>query len=247
MSSCPGNLRILSSRRCTCRRPPSTATRRRICASGSSSTGWSGVERFFLYDNGSTDDHSRCSLPTSRRDRDPARLDGFPPQLPAYGRMPGGASVTNRAGSRSSTSTSSSSLPTALPSPRCLADYERWPGVGVNWAIFGPSGHRSRPDGLVIENYISARGFMAGTGRTIKSIVDPRRVVDMTTPHHFVYTDGSAVDENHYPIRAPPPRTPPWRAFGSTTTTRSRKKSFARSMRCCGRTPVIRGLTPSRC
>ena len=51
------------------------------------------------------------------------------------------STATTRAGSPSSTSTSSCSRPPAGRCPRCCADYEQLPGVGVNWADFGTSGH----------------------------------------------------------------------------------------------------------
>ena len=35
-----------------------------------------------------------------------------------------------------------------------LVEYEEWPAVGVNWAMFGTSGHEKKPEGLVIENYL---------------------------------------------------------------------------------------------
>jgi glycosyl transferase family 92 len=85
--------------------------------------------------------------------------------------------------------------PTGMPLPDLLASYERWPGVGVNEAVFGPSGHHDKPPGLVIENYLNRRA-----DPHIKSIVDPRRAADCVTPHHFTYHDGFAVDENGYPI-----------------------------------------------
>ena len=35
--------------------------------------------------------------------------------------------------------------PTGLSLPDILSEYERWPGVGANWAMFGPSGTRPSP------------------------------------------------------------------------------------------------------
>ena len=35
-----------------------------------------------------------------------------------------------------------------------MTEYERWPGVGINWAVFGLSGHRTKPEGPVIENFV---------------------------------------------------------------------------------------------
>jgi hypothetical protein len=91
--------------------------------------------------------------------------------------------------------------PTGRSLPDMLSEYEQWPGVGVNWAYFGTSGHRTRPDGLVIENYVR-RTDQFGWNRPIKSVVDPRRVRNFCLPHFFFFHGEPrlAVDENHRPI-----------------------------------------------
>ena len=38
-------------------------------------------------------------------------------------------------------------LPTGQPVAEILTEYEQWPGVGANWAVFGSSGHRTTPAG----------------------------------------------------------------------------------------------------
>jgi hypothetical protein len=95
--------------------------------------------------------------------------------------------------------------PTGRSLPDMLTEYERWPGVGVNWALFGPSGHTARPDGLVIENYVR-RSDKKGHNDKIKSIVDPRRVRNFCLAHFFVFHGEPhvAVDENHRLIDARP-------------------------------------------
>jgi hypothetical protein len=80
--------------------------------------------------------------------------------------------------------------------PEALSKYEDLPGLVVPWRMFGHSGHRTRPAGLVIENYtktvqlphpqISQRDY--GFLRKVKSIVDPTRVKGVN-PHVFL-TDG---------------------------------------------------------
>ena len=84
-----------------------------------------------------------------------------------------------------------------------LAEFERWPGVGVNWAVFGSSGHRTRPPGPVIENYLR-RTDKPGVNRQMKSIVNPLEVRAFCVPHFFMYRDGWAVDENHRPLTKGP-------------------------------------------
>jgi hypothetical protein len=83
-----------------------------------------------------------------------------------------------------------------------LAEFEDYPGVGVNWANFGTGGHVTAPPGLVIESYL-LRSSNERTGRTIKSIVQPARVREAGNPHFFRYRDGLAVDEQRRPISGP--------------------------------------------
>jgi hypothetical protein len=158
-----------------------------------------GIERFYLYDNGSTDEHLDVLGPYLADGTVTLHeMEFFPPQYAAYrhcikehwheSRWIAFIDIDEFLFS-----------PSGLPLPEVLAEYEEAPAVGVNSVVFGTSGQRRRPDGLVIENYIAATGYDRG----IKSIADPRRVVDVVTPHHFVHSDGLPVDENHYPVPGP--------------------------------------------
>ena len=101
------------------------------------------------------------------------------PEFPGQGRpttTASSATARTRAGSRSSTSTSSCSRPPAGRCPRCCADYERWPGVGVNRAMFGnvrPRDHAAGPRARELRP--PARPARAEPA--VKSIVDPARAV----------------------------------------------------------------------
>lgn len=82
--------------------------------------------------------------------------------------------------------------------PDVLRDFEQSPGVGVNRYPFGTSGHLTRPEGLVIENYVRRAAVL---NNVIKSIVHPPAVVRSQGVHCFVYEDGlMAVDELHRPL-----------------------------------------------
>jgi len=99
--------------------------------------------------------------------------------------------------------------PTGRSLPDMVSEYERWPGVGVNWAYFGTSGHRTRPEGLVLENYVR-RSDRFGWNRPIKCVIDPRRVRAFCLPHFFFFHGEPrvVVDENHRPIeRGPGPQS----------------------------------------
>lgn len=93
--------------------------------------------------------------------------------------------------------------PTLRPLPELLAEYEDWAGVGVNWVMFGSSGHIKRPNGLVIENYLQRTGDPDRNSH-MKSIVDPSRVASCPSSHYFTYTSGHAVDENKQQLEPGP-------------------------------------------
>jgi hypothetical protein len=88
--------------------------------------------------------------------------------------------------------------PTGRALPEMLAEFEPWPAVGVNMIAFGRSGHVTKPDGLVIENYLIRSD--TATNMFVKCIVDPSRVTRCRNAHEFLYESLLAVDENHYPI-----------------------------------------------
>jgi hypothetical protein len=84
---------------------------------------------------------------------------------------------------------------------RLLPDYETHPGVVVNWQVYGSSGLKARPPGLVIENFVKRAPTNWVRNRRVKSIVDPARALRSRGPHFFEYRDGAlAVTENHEPV-----------------------------------------------
>jgi hypothetical protein len=156
-----------------------------------------GVERFFLYDNRSTDEHLELLGPYLEQGVVTVRdWPAHPGQMPAYR----DCIERHRDDSRWIAFIDVDEFlfsPTGQPVSEILTEYEQWPGLVVNRPAFGPSGHSTRPQGLVIENYV----WRAPAGNTIKSVVDPSRVVDCKTPHSFVYADGVLpVNEHKQPV-----------------------------------------------
>lgn len=83
-----------------------------------------------------------------------------------------------------------------------LPDYERHPGVVVNWQVYGSSRFDVRPPGLVIENFVARARTNWVRNRRVKSIVDPARAVRARGPHFFEYEQGALpATENHEPVR----------------------------------------------
>jgi hypothetical protein len=161
-----------------------------------------GVERFFMYDNGSTDDHREALAPY---------VDGgivtlydwplYPGQLKAYEHCVEEHGHQSRWIAFLDLDEFLFS-PAGRPLPEVLVDYEPSAGVAVNWVVFGTSGHRTKPPGLVIENFVCTGGPSHPSGLLVKSIVDPTRVVGCRNPHYFRYgDDGHAVDEQHRRVR----------------------------------------------
>jgi hypothetical protein len=160
-----------------------------------------GVERFFLYDNQSGDDHGEVLAPYVERGVVAVHeWPEFPGQVSAY---------THCIERYRDDSCWVAFIdldeflfsPTGRRLPGVLPEYEPYPAVVVNAAVFGHSGHRFRPDDLVIDSYVN-RGDERVVKRSlfVKSIVDPKRTVRAVDPHRFVHTEGSAVDENHRPV-----------------------------------------------
>lgn len=64
-------------------------------------------------------------------------------------------------------------------------------GIGVNWCLFGSAGLKTRPQGLITENYIY-RGEAKHWGNYhIKTICNPRRVSRFISPHYPLYELGA--------------------------------------------------------
>jgi glycosyltransferase involved in cell wall biosynthesis len=141
-----------------------------------------GVERFFLYDNGSVDD-SRNVLARYAGD-DTVQLRDWPgPQYAAYD----DCLARHGGDSRWIAFIDLDEFlfsPLGTPLPEMLARYERWPAVGVHWCVFGGSGYHMRPDGLVIESYLDHTTDPI-LNRWIKSIVDPAQTMRCLSSHAF--------------------------------------------------------------
>jgi Glycosyltransferase family 92 len=160
-----------------------------------------GVERFFLYDNASGDEHLDVLAPYLADGTVEVDAWPLPPgpecQMPAYN----DCLERRREDSRWIAFIDLDEFlfsPTGRPLPDLLSEYAQWPAVGVNRISFGTAGHRKRPDGLVIDSYTRAFDLVA----SIKSVVDPRRTVKARNPHAFVLADdaGPLVDEHKRPI-----------------------------------------------
>src|SRR5919109_1112110 len=114
-----------------------------------------GVEKFFLYNHLSTDNHRAVLAPYVEEGivevtdwpHEPGQASAYQDCLDRHRRDARWIAFIDLDEFLFS--------PTYAPLPQVLKAYEPWPGVHVNWAVFGPSGHETRPQGLVIESYTS--------------------------------------------------------------------------------------------
>ena len=159
-----------------------------------------GVERFFLYDNGSEDDHLEVLAPYLDEGIVTVRpwpvLDG---QISAYN----DCLRSHRFDSRWLAMIDLDEFLFSPATPHlaeALREFERWPAVAVPWAQFGTGGHRTRPDGLVLESY-TRRIPVDPWQQNVKCVVDPVRVTRCLNAHRFESAYLATVDEHHHPVR----------------------------------------------
>jgi hypothetical protein len=162
-----------------------------------------GVERFYLFNNRSSDDHLAVLSPYME-DGTVVWRDWplFPGQLQAY------AACLAEHGDESRW-IAFIDLDEFLFAPEgrllrdVLHDFEAHPAVVANMVYYGTSGHQTPPAGLVIENYTRRLRLDRPRNRAVKSIVDPQRTQQPGyVSHYFVYADdAAAVDEHHRPAR----------------------------------------------
>ncbi len=156
-----------------------------------------GVEHFYLYDNGSSDETPMVIKPYVQQNL--VTLHGIPErraQLKAYMHC----LSTYRTMSRWIAFIDLDEFIVPLSTETLsefLKGFEEFAALGVNWIIYGDSGHQTRPDGLVAEQFVHRAPEDWRSNCHIKSIVDPQKVKSPFNPHHFRYVqDAYAVNEN---------------------------------------------------
>jgi hypothetical protein len=167
-----------------------------------------GVERFVLYDNGSTDDHGDVLAPYLEEGA-AIRHEWPMPFLGENGRPRAMVQAFEHCvGAHRDDARWIAFLdvdeflfsPTGAVLPELLPTYERFPGVLVERAEFGSSGHTAKPHGLVIENYVERRELRPDDRAQYKTILDPARAARCRNAHKFVYHEGVPVDEEMSPV-----------------------------------------------
>lgn len=153
-----------------------------------------GVERFYIYDNDSTDETNIALVPyvedgTVVYKRFPGKMrqyDAYNHALNHYGRRSAYMLFLDL----DEFLYSKDGAPLRHLTPLFETD-RHIGGVAINWALFGSSHHRTKPNGLVIENYTARGDESFEKNRHVKTFCRPEKVVGFINPHAAVYGIGS--------------------------------------------------------
>lgn len=80
--------------------------------------------------------------------------------------------------------------------PAFLNRFEQFAAVEVNWLIYGSNGHRTHTEGGVMQRFTRHSLPEHPLNRHVKSIVNPRRVYGMIGCHEAAKIDGYAADSH---------------------------------------------------
>jgi glycosyltransferase involved in cell wall biosynthesis len=75
--------------------------------------------------------------------------------------------------------------------PELLRGFERFPGIEINWVLYGSGGRREKAEGLVMERFKDHDVWDSPYNRTVKSIHNPRCVFYLNS-HKADYISGKA-------------------------------------------------------
>jgi hypothetical protein len=154
-----------------------------------------GVDHVYIYDNGSTDDSPTVLKPFVQ--------SGFVTVIPWTGPL-NAPTMQQRAYHHGLTiygplyrwiafiDVDEFLFPAEDAMLEVLSRYEGLPAVAVPWTMFGTSGHKTRPDGLVIESYTMRGSDLSRP----KSIVQPSEVRGVSNAHLLDYDEGRMVAYN---------------------------------------------------
>ena len=160
-----------------------------------------GVEKFYIYDNGSTDETKEVLAPYVASGLvDYAFFPGQKKQLAAYD----DCFERHRLETRwlAVIDLDEFIVPVKDKSiPDFLHRMERFSVVEINWLVYGSGGAKKRGPGKVMERFRkhSLPGHLLN--RHVKSIADPRRVCTMTGCHEAARLCGRAADSHGMPLK----------------------------------------------
>jgi Glycosyltransferase family 92 len=159
-----------------------------------------GVERFWLYDNRSTDNWQAALEPELAKGivevtswpTEPGQLTAYADCLRVHPRDARWLAFIDLDEFLFS--------PTGRTLPEVLRSFEFHPAVAVNWRTYGPNGHVDTPDGLIVENYLQRVRDDLPVNEHVKSIVYPRKTSQRVENPHMFRLHGQAVGEDGRPV-----------------------------------------------
>lgn len=159
-----------------------------------------GVEKFYVYDNESTDETRTVLEPyISRGIVDYTYFPGYRRQLAAYD----DCLNRHRYDARwiAFIDLDEFIVPmTDASIPAFLSRFECFAGVEINWLIYGSGGQQTKLPGGVMERFHHHSVPTHRLNRHVKSIVDPRRVFNMIGCHEAAKINGSIADSHGQPV-----------------------------------------------
>lgn len=166
-----------------------------------------GVEHFYLYENGSSDDYQSVLKPYIERGEvelfewpyQGISWDNWIQEIQPFAYLSCILRAQGKTKWLALIDIDEFLTPiSATHVPDILKDYETFAGVGFNWKIFGHSDlYDLPPNKLLIESLVMTAPLSRPTHLGVKSIIRPEFVEDCKHPHYVIYKDGyHHVDSN---------------------------------------------------
>ena len=160
-----------------------------------------GVEKFYIYDNESTDETQEVLAPYIQSGVvDYTYFPGYRRQLAAYD----DCFDKHRLEARwiAFIDLDEFIVPIKDKSiPDFLHLFENFPAVEINWLIYGSGGAKTKTPGTMMERFKCHSHPEHPLNRHVKSIVNPRRVFSMIGCHEVARLSGYAADSHGNPIK----------------------------------------------
>ena len=160
-----------------------------------------GVEKFYIYDNESTDGTKELLEPYIRSGIvDYKYWPGHRQQLAAYD----DCLENNRLSSRwmAFIDLDEFIVPVRDASiPEFLKGLESFAAVEINWLVYGSGGRKDKTPGTMMERFRFHSKPEHYLNRHVKSIVNPRRVFTMIGCHEVARISGDTADSHGQPVR----------------------------------------------
>ncbi len=160
-----------------------------------------GVEKFYIYDNESTDDTRDVLEPYIKSGLvDYVYFPGKKKQLAAYD----DCIERHRTETRwiAIIDLDEFIVPIKDKSiPQFLKRFESFAGVEINWLVYGSSGNKKKTPGAIMERFRFHSKPDHYLNRHVKTIINPRRVFTMIGCHEAAKVSGYIADSHMQPIK----------------------------------------------